>query len=1722
MAGMRTTLAPTKKPDNPSTSSARKHAAASRSVAPLALAPLDRATYLTAAPSGPSTQVQAKCTACEAEDDQGVAEPVQLWDCSEYVAPTCVQSQEAPSAPPVQTKCAACTAEEEHVQQKGGPPTRDARMIQREAGRGLQGASATLPHADRIQAAFGRHDVSHVLVSVGGAAAKASKRMGAMAFTSGDRIGFRESPDLRLAAHEAAHTVQQRSGLALPGNIGRAGDRWERHADRVAEAVMGGESAEALLDEVAGPSHEPPAPEQAPAVQRQMTTLAIRSFEPPSKPTRTPSSAACGVATARSQGGGAEKGPTDEGKPAAEAAEEGQTEAPPIGAGGAAATAAASPTAEGQGKPPAGGGLSTLCYSAGTEVPPDNTPKPKSDNKPGKSEAKPVVTRPAWTEDTTPCPAEKAVAEGAQQMPGGVGQGAPLASAANGATAPGTNAGKAGEGEGAPSAEGEAPAADVSAKGGEASESGEVRAMSQAADAEAAESTSAARAMDTSISSAVTARDAAVAEFATSRAGLGDVLARAGRLQQGVSFAGEGAREKEQASRALVRSFMANQASRIAAVVSFAREQAPDTLRGRAETVKVNIEAAKEVEKGAISRRIAAARSAAVAGAVAVRAHVRAAHDASVAQIEAETSKAIAALETTYTTSSGQVDTKETTGLADVNTRFANGRKQHEDKGPEYAKKATSQAQKHVAGYEKCKHGYKDDGFWDGCLTVRRAKAQQDAACKTAQGYKDTFLELANDKAYNLKDVRTQYRCAVIAGARQVHKTLDDTYDKLIDGLKSGRAQAIAGLAVACKQNTAAIDSALAATLESLDAQEEAQRQAVNDSAYMQQLTVEQLAHTAATNLARGISAAMDSLDRSLGELRDRIATGRAPEPDAIASTLATVESTLGGGMGLLLSTMSEGASQAEGKILQSGDNALAALLQITTKNDEVAGQVEGSFAEQMRGMMSGATSTFRKLTSGQVQQAKRASTEGTASMKSVVTGFETSLQTIGTNVDKAIASSLSDLEGTLGKKLLELDAQIASEAWKAAEKEQPAWKSVVAIVLIIVVIIAATVISIVTLGAGASLFAVILVGALVGAVSAGLIQLINNWASGEAWHQGLAQAMIMGAIGGAIGGGLGFAAGSISAAAGPIMQRVITIGADLIAEGIQQTIGYLAFGQKFNWQGFVMAGAMSSISFVPRPRAGAHAPAPTGGARRAATQIAGGALVGLGVEYVGAKISGEKFDLTRAASSAASGAAAARASRLGGHGGAPKKEPTTRYGRAMKRFRSFDPGGVGARFEESLGKFGQRAFGPKSEAELPTAGRTPMSEETAVTKPHEATTKPREEPTTTTKPNEEPTATTKSQEETTVTKSHDVAERTPDLPLAAPGAMKKIEIGERSHTISAKRTSSGEVVITSCSNCAILRDRLKALADSLTEGPAKTRATELKEEAAKLQQQINDNKVDDIAGEVHALANRVSKAAATHQELAWSLRNLLEGVDVRPLAPKAPEPGGRIDSNTPKEFAERTGGIKGWFEEANALSAVAKANPALTLETATQWYETAKTTLKVPALGDFAHVTRAVKAREKLRSMNTENPPPELYQLNAPKEKWQLQVNDAWILGHVERGSTFEIVSNPTAKSNIETRLSADNNPMNRTGDRVQSVFGRELQVLELHGYRFVQDKGPKNPESTHGISGRMVPPSEVAKLAAKGYVWIKYKTPTGQFQGITGRWVKTTDNSKWSNHGS
>ncbi|MCA9683118.1 MAG: hypothetical protein KC457_13040, partial [Myxococcales bacterium] len=97
------------------------------------------------------------------------------------------------------------------------------------------------------------------------------------AYTAEGQVVFAEQrPSLHVAAHEAAHALQQQAGR-VPGGLGARGDGFERHADAVADAVVSGRSAEGILDRMpsgSGGSRSSSASEGA-AVQRYGESEAV-------------------------------------------------------------------------------------------------------------------------------------------------------------------------------------------------------------------------------------------------------------------------------------------------------------------------------------------------------------------------------------------------------------------------------------------------------------------------------------------------------------------------------------------------------------------------------------------------------------------------------------------------------------------------------------------------------------------------------------------------------------------------------------------------------------------------------------------------------------------------------------------------------------------------------------------------------------------------------------------------------------------------------------------------------------------------------------------------------------------------------------------------------------------------------------------------------------------------------------------------------------------------------------------------------------------------------------------------------------------------------------------------------------------------------------------------------------------------------------------------------
>jgi len=164
-------------------------------------------------------------------------------------------TSEAPSRVQLKAAVARAGSYDEQVQmlrpvQQHGEKGGEGRGVHAAAAHGISGSGGSMPHGSQIQQAFGGYDLGNIQAHLGKEATEGSKAMGADAYATGNHIAFAGAPDLHTAAHEAAHTVQQKAGVQLSGGVGQVGDSYEQHADRVADAVVAGKSAEPILAEV--------------------------------------------------------------------------------------------------------------------------------------------------------------------------------------------------------------------------------------------------------------------------------------------------------------------------------------------------------------------------------------------------------------------------------------------------------------------------------------------------------------------------------------------------------------------------------------------------------------------------------------------------------------------------------------------------------------------------------------------------------------------------------------------------------------------------------------------------------------------------------------------------------------------------------------------------------------------------------------------------------------------------------------------------------------------------------------------------------------------------------------------------------------------------------------------------------------------------------------------------------------------------------------------------------------------------------------------------------------------------------------------------------------------------------------------------------------------------------------------------------------------------------
>jgi hypothetical protein len=1127
------------------------------------------------------------------------------------------------SRPRLQHKCAACAAggapcpacaeeEAERLQKKeqpgnGAHQAQAPARIHALAHHGVQSAHAPLPHFARIQAAFGRHDLSDVKAQVGGPAGEANDRMRSLGYTVGDRIGFRASPDLRLAAHEATHVVQQRAGVQLKDGVGRPGDGYEQQADAVADAVERGESAEPLLDRAPGGSSPTPVlahktaatePDEVP-VQHRLAIDATRLFEPPAPPApvvRTPSGGK-GKAAPGAEGEGKTAQQPGAAKDGTDAAADADAGAPPAagtksagtggtdagsaddsrGAPGNTGNAAATPGGGSPGTQP-GGADPKACTGTGkatrykapkeepAEKPKEQPPDEKTANK-SKAEASadtPEVPEPDDCRETLAAQPGGQAAAPAGAAPSGAPGSATPAGAAPSGTAPAQNGGAPPAQDGGPPPAQAAPAkagadADAGPTGrGDAGVAAEDDGQAEAGD-------SARGTLDAAVGQAEGQRTGAVAAYMASAAALAMASDGTRALHSTTRFAARPEASSADVIRAAegskrVDGFFAQAADRLNGAIAFASQQLPDRLGAQAEAGKAQLAAAIENQKSAISGRIEQARTQAQVDAATAREQVLIQADVFATEATAQTSTAIETLRAGHAKAMGQVDPLESATLDRVNQIFAEGRVSLEALGPKVGAECVARGEEFANEYEAFKINRIDDDWWNGYLTDRQAEAQQNAARETADGFRKSVIDSAKQQARDVtKAHRKTNRCAVIAAASRARDTLDQQLTTITAALEAARDTALQQAGETRDRLLASIDGNLAATLHQLDQQEHDQRQAVDDTGYMQQVMLEQVAHASAASLQRSVVDAVAMAQSGLATVQAQFAASPSPDLEALDAALALAARRIDDAVGSLEAGLDSGAVAAEEQLVGITQQGLASLDGVTESSDQLAAATGGGFGTAMGAIAS--SDNFAAMRSGFTQQVQQTAAGGSAALLQAVGGMSQACEAVIGQSTTALAAAARDLEQNLRTSKQGLECEIPKRADAAAAKEAPAWKRAIAIVLIYYVIVIMIVVTVVTFGS-AGIIAGIIVGAIVGAVTSAMISVATSlWNNQSLSGWEILKAAAIGALTGAIGGGLGAWMGKAIHGAVWAWKLAATVGFAVTFDAATQIVTQLLHG---------------------------------------------------------------------------------------------------------------------------------------------------------------------------------------------------------------------------------------------------------------------------------------------------------------------------------------------------------------------------------------------------------------------------------------------------------------------------------------------------------------------------------------------------------------------------------
>lgn len=579
----------------------------------------------------------------------------------------------------------------------------------------------------------------------------------------------------------------------------------------------------------------------------------------------------------------------------------------------------------------------------------------------------------------------------------------------------------------------------------------------------------------------------------------------------------------------------------------------PKEMETKAKAAKDKLEGARKAEALKINLAFAGSMIKALGHAAAAKEKAKAAYEATKANIETWATGAKTKVETAFTTATTELDTLSTTIPAKITETLETGKQGMIDAATTQGDLAKAHGEQRAQQFEA--EPVPSMGFWDKLkmgpwYEHRKRSARADAARKTGEGFADSFMKTAQEEAAQFDGAANQQLQEIatkaIADARTEITTAKTTALTDIENRKTADLEAALNAYDGAKET---IGTQFVEAVKMLNTERGNSIKALDEGAAQVAKGIDDQMTKMSTALSATGNEAVTEFTRQVNEIARKAGEAQDPTPAEVQAQMDKALAGITSGVAGVIKSLNETLTANGTALLGIADSGITNLQGITTGAKDCA----DGLATAAKEMMDEQAKNLQDVTLKQLETASTefftATGDGVAKfITDKATETSTGLDTVLTNLAKLMTDNATGLNTDFAGQITNnLDAEIDTQAREAAEAVPSIYAIIVSWAIKILIAIVITAICCALLASGVGLLAVVLVGAVLGAVGGAITYGVDCGLGLQEFSMGgLGMAMASGALSGAISA---VSAGAGNAASAWVVGKFSSVAANATAK---------------------------------------------------------------------------------------------------------------------------------------------------------------------------------------------------------------------------------------------------------------------------------------------------------------------------------------------------------------------------------------------------------------------------------------------------------------------------------------------------------------------------------------------------------------------------------------------